>query len=263
VPVSTYAFEHSWELEGERLTLIETVFDDGTRHHLTRLAVPAGGRCLEVGAGAGSIARWLCGRVGPAGRVVATDLETGFLEGLSEENLEVRRHDIVTDELETDAFDLIHARMVLEHIPERDRVVGRLVGALRPGGWLVLEDFDWGMAGAAPGCSGGELFDRVQEAALRLLDAAGYSDRYGRVLPVALSAAGLVEVGAEGRVHVGVPGSPVSAFWRISVTKFVPALADRKVLSADEIEELAASFGAEDFFFQLPTLVTAWGRRPG
>ncbi|HVW35348.1 MAG TPA: class I SAM-dependent methyltransferase, partial [Acidimicrobiia bacterium] len=140
---ATYLFEHGWADERRRLDLLEQVFDPATKQYIARLGVPIGGRCLEVGAGAGSIARWLCEQVGPDGGVLATDLETDFLETLTEKNLEVRRHDVVVDPLEDSAFDLIHARLVVEHVPERDAVLRRLVGALRPGGWLILEDFDW------------------------------------------------------------------------------------------------------------------------
>jgi SAM-dependent methyltransferase len=260
--VSTYLFEHTWQQERRRLDLLQEVFDGATGQHLSRLALPAGGRCLEVGAGAGSIARWLCERVGSGGRVVATDLDVGFLETLQEDNLEVRRHDIVSDELETDAFDLIHSRLVLEHIPERDHVLRRLVAALRPGGWLVLEDFDWGSLAVAPGCAGGDLLERAHEGARRLFASAGYCHAYGRSLPMALAAAGLVDLGAEGRVYVGVPGSPASTWWRLNMEKFGSAFVESGVLSQAELEELLDRFDDPGFCFQLPTLVTAWGRRP-
>ncbi|MDQ1502768.1 MAG: hypothetical protein QOD57_495, partial [Actinomycetota bacterium] len=93
--MSPYLFGHDWEQERRRLDLLEQVFDLATQDYLGRLPLPAGGHCLEVGAGAGSVAAWLCNQVGADGRVVATDLGTDFLETLTEKNLEVRRHDIV------------------------------------------------------------------------------------------------------------------------------------------------------------------------
>ena len=109
--MSTYLFEHTWDEERRRLDLLEAVFDPGTHESLGRLPLPGGARCLEVGAGAGSIARWLCERVGPGGRVVATDLETDFLESEATNypGLEVLRHDIVAEDLPT-GFDVVHAR---------------------------------------------------------------------------------------------------------------------------------------------------------
>jgi trans-aconitate methyltransferase len=58
----------------------------------------------------------------------------------------VRLHNIVTDPLPEASFDLIHARLVLVHLPEREKVLARLMAALKPGGWLVDEEFDSSMS---------------------------------------------------------------------------------------------------------------------
>ena len=106
------------------------------------MAIWPGWRCLEVGGGGGSIARWLCQQVGAQGQVVATDIDTRFLDELDLPNLEVLRHDAVNDALPEAAFDLVHARAVLCHLAGRDEVLSKLVTALRPGGWLLLEEAD-------------------------------------------------------------------------------------------------------------------------
>jgi SAM-dependent methyltransferase len=113
-----------------------------TRSPTFALGVGQGWRCLEIGAGDGLIARWLPGQVG-GGAVVATDIETRFLAGLEALNVEVLRHDMpaTVDPRPGDPFDLIHARNLLFHLPERDQVLDRLVSWLRPGGWLVEDLF--------------------------------------------------------------------------------------------------------------------------
>lgn len=261
--MSTYLFEHTWDQERRRLELLQAVFDPGTRDHLGRLPLAAGSACLEVGAGAGSVARWLCERVGPGGRVVATDLQTSFLEALTEPNLEVRRHDIVADDLEPEAFDLVHSRLVLEHLPERDEVLRRLVAALRPGGWLVLEDFDWSSLLATPACTAGDLHARTYEALRTVFPAAGAATEYGRCLPLDFRRAGLVDVGAEGRVHVALGGTPAAAWWRLTLEKLCPPLVATGQLSEAELAEMVAVCDDEGFCSFFPILVTAWGRRPG
>src|SRR5712692_22050 len=80
----------------------------------------------------GAIAQWLCRQAGAGGHVLATDIDTRFLEALTEPNLELRRHNVITDPLPADTFDLVHTRMVLMHIPEREQLVGRLNPALKP-----------------------------------------------------------------------------------------------------------------------------------
>jgi SAM-dependent methyltransferase len=261
--VSPYLFGHDWAQERRRLALLEEIYDRGTRDLVGRLPLPPGAHCLEVGAGAGSIALWLCDQVGDGGRVVGTDLDVEFLsERAAGTRLEVRRHDIVTDDLEKDAFDLIHARLVLEHIRERDEVLPRLVAALRPGGWLLLEDYDWVRPSSSPHCVGRDLLDRCHEAFAELLFANGYRDDYGLALPGELRAAGLVDVDAEGRVHLGTPGSPESDWWRLTLAKVCPVIIDRGALTEAELEKLFDLFDDEGFLFRLPTLMGVWGRCP-
>jgi SAM-dependent methyltransferase len=262
VSTYTYLFEHGWDQERRRLDLLEQVFDPGTQDYLGRFPMPVGGDCLEVGAGAGSIALWLCDRVGPNGRVVATDRDTDFLDTLTEKNLEVRRHDIVSDELEDEAFDLIHSRLLLCHLPERTQVVKRLASALRPGGWMVMEDFDWASLVTAPGCINEDLLARTHEAMRIVFPAAGAVMDYGRRLPLDLVAAGLVDVGAEGRVYVGLGGTPAAAWWQLSVVALRPGILATGLLSESEIDEVVRACDDVGSCFLFPTLITTWGRRP-
>jgi SAM-dependent methyltransferase len=88
---------------------------------------------------------WLSDLVGPAGRVVATDLQLGFLTGIGAPNVEVLRHDIRTGTFPPGSFDLIHTRAVLMHISPGVDLLRRVVSWLAPGGWLVLEEPDFGM----------------------------------------------------------------------------------------------------------------------
>jgi 2-polyprenyl-3-methyl-5-hydroxy-6-metoxy-1,4-benzoquinol methylase len=107
--------------------------DPATIRNLESLGVCEGWHCLEVGAGGGTIADWLCARVGSSGHVVAIDIDTRFVEQLDHPNLEVRRQDIAEiGAVEADAFDLVHARMVLEHVTARDETLRNMVTALRP-----------------------------------------------------------------------------------------------------------------------------------
>jgi len=259
--MARYLFDHGWELELHRLHLLESVFDPGTIHHLEAVGTGPGWRCLEVGAGAGSMVRWLCSRVGPAGRVVATDLDTGFLASLEEPNLAVMRHDVVADDLEEGAFDLIHARLVLEHLPERDLALKRLVAALAPGGVLVLEEFDWSSLHCPPGPSA-ELFDQVMAAAQDFMESTGYSGTFGRSLTVAFRAQGLVDIGAEGRVIVAVAGSPATEWWRLSAERMSEGIAARGGASRSDLDRFFSLLDTEGFSFLYPALIAAWGRRP-
>ena len=160
-----YAYENTRAAQGERLRTLETLFDAGTIAELEARGVGRGWRCLEVGAGGGSIARWLADRVAPDGAVLATDLDTTVLEGLSHPNLEVRVHELEHD-LPEGEFDLVHVRLVLAWLHDRRTALRRLIAALKPGGWLVAEDLDFASAVPDPHM-GAELcarFTRIVKA---------------------------------------------------------------------------------------------------
>ena len=131
--------------ERRRLELFEERLNPVTVRRIKLLSLAAGARCLEIGGGRGSIARWLCEYVGPKGRVTATDLETGFLSELSLPNLDVLRHDVTRDEFPESSFELVHVRAVLMHIADRMATLRRMVSWLAPGGWLLVEEADFGM----------------------------------------------------------------------------------------------------------------------
>lgn len=105
-----YAFPHSAQDESRRLELLEQRLDPLTRRRIERCGVSKGARCLEIGGGQGSITRWLSDVVGPVGRVIVTDLQTGFLTEIDASNVEVLRHDVRTGTFPPGSFDLIHDR---------------------------------------------------------------------------------------------------------------------------------------------------------
>jgi len=143
--MSNYIFENAGQQAGQRFSSLETLYDPWTIRHLEATGIGTGWRCWEVGGGGGSIAAWLDQRSGPSGHVLVTDIDPRFLveiATLARPHIEIQRHDIGTDPLPAQAFDLIHARLVLIHVPAREQALQRMITALRPGGWLVVEDFD-------------------------------------------------------------------------------------------------------------------------
>ena len=98
--------------------------------------------CWEVGAGGPSVPEWLSSQVGPSGKVLATDIDISWTAGAAGENIEVLQHNVATDDPPNATFDLVHARLVLIHVPEQERALQHIVRAVRPGGWLLIEDFD-------------------------------------------------------------------------------------------------------------------------
>jgi SAM-dependent methyltransferase len=263
----SYLFGQVREQERARLAGLSAQFDPVTIRHLAAVGVSAGWHCLEVGAGAGTIARWLAATVGSTGRVVATDIDTQFLDDLPRPPVEVVRHDITIDPVEPDAFDLVHARAVLEHLPSRGEVVTRLVTALRPGGVLVLEDLVFGAAllpvlgRIVSPRSKAAAFSRVIPAMEAGFRAAGADPEFGLELPGALAAAGLREVDAELTCRLVQGGSEESAFYTMALRDLGPRLVAAGLLSEQDLAEpLAFQQDPVSHWFSLG-MVTAWGRR--
>jgi SAM-dependent methyltransferase len=262
--MAAYVYDNAWQAAQRRLMALEALWDPGTIRHLEALGVGAGWHCLEVGGGAGSITAWLCQHVGPSGAVLATDVDTRFLEALDYPNLEVRRHDLACDDLPRDAFDLIHTRLVLSHVPERDEVVGRLVAALRPGGWLLAEEVDTVTVNVDPavGPAAVALWEKGRAAIRTIFQGTSLDPAYGRRLYGAVSAQGLSEVGVEGRSYLVRGGTPRAEGYRLSLEQLRDRLVGSGQLTPAEMEALLALRRDPAVCFMTDTLVAVWGRRP-
>jgi SAM-dependent methyltransferase len=256
-----YTYDHRWAEERIRLSGLEIALDPGTRSHMTRLGVGPGTRCLEIGAGGGSVAFWLAERVAPNGTVVAMDLETDFLESEASGRrcLEVLRHDIMADPLPT-GFDLVHARWLVEWLPDKRRALERMVAALRPGGVVLIEEPDFVTI-----YHGGEsaALRSVFRAAMRHLEETTPVDcEYGRRALGDLTAAGLLNVEAEGRCPIVRGGHPLAAsFLRLTLEKLrQPVLSAGHVTKA-AFDEAVTALQDPAVTVVAPMTVAAWGWR--
>lgn len=257
----TYVFDNSAAQARDRLTALAEVHDASTIRHLTACGVTKGWKCLEVGGGLGTIAKWLSERVGSRGYVFTTDIDTRFLEALQLANVDVRRHDILVDPLPDEAFDLAHARLVLEHVPDPDVALGRMISSLKPGGWLVVEDFEVGSAHL----DSDDPLDRISKttAALRHVGLeAGIHARLGLSLGHRLRAHGLTQVANEGILRVCRGGSPAARLARLNFEQLRDAMLATGTLTAEEFDADLARLEDDEFAWRSPILWTAWGRRP-
>ena len=255
-----YLYEHSWGPERERLAAIEGSLDDYSIACLRAVGVRPGWRCLEVGAGAGSIARWLGEAVGPSGRVVATDLEVGLL-GAAEANLEIRQHDIQTDSLEEGAYDLVHARKVLEHLPAPDKVLARMVRATRAGGWVVVEDADLTSTLHSNSDDPGR-FRRVYHAFIGTMEAHGYHPALGLSLAGMLRTAGLSDVRLQGWTSEWTGAGERPSIFLKTFEKIRPRMVSEGRASGEDADWLLGEIKRPAFRAISATHYCAWGQKP-
>ena len=258
---SRYALDPAWHAERERLGSLTRLYDATTLRLAEHLGLTGGWRCADVGAGTGSVAQLLAGAVGPQGSVLAVDTDTRFLEPLADATLDVRRQDITAEPLPSGQFDLVHARLLLEHLPSRDAVLPALADAVAPGRWLLVEDFDWGIATVVDPPS--DVHERVTRGCRTLLEAHGYDAGYGRRLPRALRAAGLVAVGTFA-TSAQVDADPVDGVpqWELLVEQLAPALLAAGLVTERELREFRHLLHDGSTVVFAPLMVSTWGRRP-
>ncbi|MGH3850735.1 MAG: class I SAM-dependent methyltransferase [Pseudonocardiaceae bacterium] len=202
-----YIFDNDSVHSQDQYQCLAEMLDPMTTTRLAQTGVAEGWHCLEVGAGGGSVATWLANRVAPSGRVLATDIKPSHIPARA--GLEVIQHDIVRDPLPEAAFDLICSRLVLMHLPERRAVLDRLVRALRPGGWLQLDEFDitYGPALLMPDPRARELYERFMVAKASLFDTAGADGAWGQHAAAAMHDAGLVDIDPQPHLQLWHAGS--------------------------------------------------------
>jgi 2-polyprenyl-3-methyl-5-hydroxy-6-metoxy-1,4-benzoquinol methylase len=173
---------------------LSMLFDPYTQQCAIGLLKLHGAACLEVGFGGGSFARWLADEVGPDGSVLATDIQPREIP--EHPSLTVLQHDIV-DEPIPGTFDLIHARLVLGHLPQQREILTKLSKALKPGGVLLLEEW-WSAANNivthAPDAESADLVNTYSEATERVFPASGGALPWARRMHGAMLEDGLVDV---------------------------------------------------------------------
>ncbi|MGK4585719.1 methyltransferase domain-containing protein [Kitasatospora sp. HPMI-4] len=260
---SGYLLDNRQREAGQRFDALAEIFDGWTFDHLDRLGLAEGWHCWEVGAGGPGVPAGLAQRVGPTGRVLATDLDISWLADPLPAQVEVVRHDVVQDAPPAGSFDLVHARLVLVHLADRAEVLKRLVAAVRPGGWLVIEDADPALQPlACPDQHGPaqELANRIRAAFRTLLAQRGVDLGYGRTLPRVLREAGLVDVAAEGFFPLT---SPVGRELEAATVRHIRAqLVGQGLIEEHEIDAHLANLRGEGLDVTTAPLITTWGRRP-
>ncbi|MFE4670234.1 class I SAM-dependent methyltransferase [Streptomyces sp. NPDC056716] len=256
-----YVFDPAWEKETERLRTNEAIWDPGTLERLEKLGVAPGWSCLEIGAGSGSVVRRLAELVGPAGRVLATDLETGRLASLIElPQVDVVRHDLRTEELPEAAFDLVHSRMVLQHLPDRAAAMDRMVRALRPGGVLFLEDTDSSTLFRTSLSE--DFLQDVRAAGYGLMRRSGHDPRGGHVnLRLALDAG--LDATAEGRAVMVRGGSDQARHYMLWLEFMRRRIVDAGLLDHARIDQALAEMADPAHHWLSQVLISTVGRKPG
>jgi SAM-dependent methyltransferase len=192
---NSYALGRTPE-EYERLRAQARVWEAATGRVLNQVGVPEGASCLDAGCGPGETMRILAQRVGPGGRVLGIDadpsigaLAVEMLHGSGHRHCAFHAHDLTADEPVPGApFNLVYARLLLFHLPQRVAVLARLWDAVAPGGHLVVQDYDIRALSVLPDLANVAELGRVITGAF---GAAGADPYVGARLPRLFAQAGV------------------------------------------------------------------------
>jgi ubiquinone/menaquinone biosynthesis C-methylase UbiE len=255
-----YLLDNGQAEAGERFKALSRMFDPNTFRRLEAIGLDAGWHCWEVGAGSVTVPLWLSERVGSTGRVLATDIDLTWLPESS--HYETLRHDVGAQAAPGDDFDLIHARMVLSHVPNRDWALESMVAALRPGGWLVIEDVDpqlQPMSRLVENTPEHRRANHLREGFRALLQQRGADTAYGRTLPHRLRQAGLTNVQADAYFTIASPENALLEAATISLLR--NDLIALGTATSDEIDGHLHFISSGEDQFATSAIVTSWARK--
>ncbi|MGR6969766.1 methyltransferase domain-containing protein [Streptomyces cynarae] len=257
-----YLLDNRQTEAGRRFEALSALFDPATFRHIEGFGIGLGWRCWEVGAGGTSVISWLARKVGPTGQVVATDIDTSWAAQAAQPPIEVRTHDVGTEEPPGEDFDLVHARLVLVHVPDRDKALHSMIKALRPGGRLLIEDADPALQPlSCPDEHGPEqrLANRLREGFRTLLAERGADLSYGRRLPRLLREAGLSRVEADAYFPLTSPAC--AALESATIRQIRDQLISAGLATDEDIDRHLANIASGTMDLATAPMISAWGRK--
>lgn len=255
--MDSYTLPHDLAGEPDRLALMSQMLDPQLFFRLGQMGVGEGWRCLEVGAGNGSVSRWLGGQVGATGSVVVSDIDPDLIGSIDATNITARRIDVVNDDLGS-GYDLVIARALLHHIPERTAVMGRLSDAVRPGGYLVLEEPDFSTVLA----TGSPTMQAFWEGWLAWAASEDIDYFFGHKIPPHLVKLGMKPVQAYGETILYQGGSLAARYLESTMRELQASLLRSGFISQTVWDDAMALFGNDQFWSWQNCYLTTVAEKP-
>ncbi|MCW7985014.1 trans-aconitate 2-methyltransferase [Streptomyces sp. WAC01526] len=243
--------------EAGRIDLGALAYDEASAARLAALGAGPGWHCLDVGAGTGTVARWLLESAGVTG-VLAVDRDTRSLDAGRTPGLSTLTADITAPDFDPGRFQLVHARFVLMHLRSWRRMIAKLGSLVAPGGVLVLSDaVDLTTAGAPA-----TPYTTVMRAMWQgLRESIGTDISWVPDYPYLLREEGLHRVAAEIHVPPLVPGSPLNRFWADTWDRARGAILATGQVDEAQIERARRALSSDECTGLSPGMLTAWGWR--
>lgn len=252
-----YVWQHGLGGEPERLGLMSQILDPSSRFHLQRIGLGPGWRCLEVGAGNGSLSEWIAHQVGPDGVAIATDVNPDLLKNASGSHLDVRKFDVLFEEPPDGPFDVVVTRAMLHHLPQRREVVAKMVRWVRPGGWVFIQEPDFYPTSTVEP----EDQRRFWQGFLRWAERHEIDYFVGRKIPAWLRDEGLLDLEAEGHTTLYNGGSPFARWWQLGIAEIADRLRDEGEIASTALDHFFRLYDDPDYWTMTIAFTAVTGRR--
>lgn len=251
----------------ERLRILARVLRDGTVPLLEKVGIPVGAACLDAGCGGGDVSVLLAQRVGAAGRVIGIDQDASVIAIAAEEGAAAGlaqlsfRTQSVFDLAPDEGFDVLYSRFLLTHLPERERALQCMLGAVKPGGLLIFEDIDFAGHFCRPARAAMDEYMRLYVETSRRHGGDPY---FGQKLPLFLATGGLADV----QVRISQPAAldgEAKVINGLTMEGIGPRAVAAGLTTAAEVQRIADDLydAAADptVFMSIVRVVQAWGRK--
>jgi ubiquinone/menaquinone biosynthesis C-methylase UbiE len=258
--------------EYQRLRKQAQAFEPATRRILQQIGLREGMSCLDVGCGPGEVMRLIGEFVGPSGIVTGLDCDNR----LGNEAVEVLRTtqksqfqfiecDLESvDEIEGQPFDVTYARLVLIHVRDPLAALRKMYAWTKPGGYVVVQDFDMRTIDLYPRLAAWAEFERV---VFGVFERTGKDTRIGYKLPAYFAEAGLGApdgTDVTGFLRSLQQASPMLlAVYRSLLPKALELSITTQENSASSFREIEKATVSEQFYSHFGSLlIGVWKRKP-
>ncbi len=195
------------------------------------------------------------GRARDSGIGVACDIDTTFLRPLAFPALRVIQHDILSGPVERHGFDLVHARFLVEWLPDWEVGLGHLLASVKSGGVIMLSASEWHSRPPAPG----PVETLLAAVPLVMQRHGGWDPDCGRELAGRLAACGVRGIRTELHAALARGGSAGAEWPRLSIEPMRNALISSGQADEAAIQAAITALADPAASFWLPGMISAWG----
>ena len=257
--MSKYVWQHAIEGEADRLRMMSDLLDADSRYHLARLSLPEECHSLEIGAGNGSLSQWIAAELTPGGHVIATDVAPELMDGIETANLEVRALDVVEDGLPQNGYDLVLLRALLHHLPTRMNVIEAMAKALKPGGWVFIQEPDFYPTIVAEPSEAADFW----RAFLDWSKTRDIDYFIGRKVAPKFQQLGLRNISAVGHTHLYTGGSLFARWWQLSLEVAADTMLREGAVTRDQLDRFMALYDDEEHWTMTIAFTVTCAQRAG